>query len=61
MSVLKSTVGWIGQVFQRFDNHDAIIKKFEKSYDQSDDVDPNLEPICILSLDGGGLRGELAI
>ena len=59
MSVLQSTIGWIAQVFQRFDNHETMIKIFEENYDQSNDIDPNLEPVCILSFDGGGLRGMM--
>ena len=58
MSVVKSTVGWIKQMFRQYDNHEAMVQIFEESFDQSDKVDPDLEPVCILCFDGGGLRGK---
>ena len=34
-----------------------MIHTFEREYDDKDIIDHNLEPISILCIDGGGLRG----
>jgi hypothetical protein len=55
----KSTIGWFKQAFQRLDNHEQMINIFEENYGQTGElVDPNLEPVNILCLDGGGMRGK---
>ena len=54
----SSTIGWIKQVLKRLDCHEQMIQTFEESYDQTDQVDPNLEPVHILCIDGGGMKGK---
>ena len=57
-SIRKSTYHWIKKVGDRFDEHDKMIQKFERNYDDRNIVDNSLEPISLLCIDGGGLRGR---
>ena len=57
-STRKSTIGWIRQATNRLDNHERMINIFEENYDQTELVDPNLEPVNILCMDGGGMKGK---
>ena len=49
----------------RTSNHTNVLETFEESYlnlvladeDNNADIDPDAEPINILCLDGGGMRG----
>lgn len=56
-SIRKSTYHWIKKTGERFDEHDCMIRKFEREYDDREIIDHSLEPISILCIDGGGLRG----
>ena len=58
--MLASTIPWMNQYNQRYNSHERILQRFERSYDQSSDIDPEAEPVNILCLDGGGMKGKLA-
>ena len=55
-SIRKSTFQWIKYIFSD-SHHEGITRIFEEKSDQTDDVDPKLEPVCIHCLDGGGMKG----
>lgn len=56
-SIRKSTYQWMKKAGERHDEHDRMVHKFERNYDERNMVDNSLEPISILTIDGGGLRG----
>ena len=58
--MLASTIPWMNQWKQRYNSHEHILQRFERFYDQSSDIDPEAEPVNILCLDGGGMKGKLA-
>jgi len=58
--MLASNIPWVNQYNQRFKSHERILQRFERSYDQSSDIDPEAEPVNILLMDGGGVKGKLA-
>ncbi len=57
-SIRKSTRNWRKKEGDRFHEHDKLVQKFERNFDDSQIIDNSLEPISILCCDGGGLRGR---
>ena len=56
-SVRKSTYNWIRNQSSRLNEHESMVEKFEMFYDENEIVDHSLDPISILCIDGGGMRG----
>ena len=62
-SIRKSTVGWILDSRNWAGNHDSLIAEYEHFHDENhetiaNEIDQDLEPICIAVFDGGGMRGK---
>mmetsp|Transcript_19233 Transcript_19233/g.22239 ORF Transcript_19233/g.22239 Transcript_19233/m.22239 type:complete len:485 (+) Transcript_19233:120-1574(+) len=53
----QSTFRWISEGAKSAEKHENLVEIFERSYDQSAVVDPTLEPVHVLCIDGGGLKG----
>ena len=64
-SIRKSTVGWLldSRKLKLDSNHDSLIAEYEHFHDENhetiaNEIDQDLEPICIAVFDGGGMRGK---
>uniref|UniRef100_A0A7S3V594 PNPLA domain-containing protein n=1 Tax=Chaetoceros debilis TaxID=122233 RepID=A0A7S3V594_9STRA len=57
----KSTVAWIKHALKADDNHDQVINQFQNVINEESnkdfDIDPDEEPVNILIMDGGGMKG----
>ncbi len=57
----KSTVAWIKHALKADDNHDQVINQFQNVIREESnkelDIDPDEEPVNILIMDGGGMKG----
>ena len=57
MQVVKATFAWLYHFTVKQRSHqESILHKFEQNYPKSE-IDESLDPINILLLDGGGMKG----
>ena len=55
-----STFHWLKQLGKAGKNHEEILNRFEKDYHEisSSKVDPDADPVNILCIGGGGMKGK---
>lgn len=56
-----STVKWFKQIMKHDESVDKIVDRFEEIYTvtaRQTNIDPDAEPVNILILDGGGMKGQ---
>ena len=54
-----STLQWVKQLSSSRQNHETVLKRFERDYDQlSSNIDPNADPVNVLCIGGGGMKGK---
>ena len=56
----QSTIGWMNEGATR-DGYEEIVERFEEEYPTNADrveIDYDAEPVHILCLDGGGMKGK---
>lgn len=60
-SRVSNTFEWVKQLSSSRQNHETVLKRFERDYDQlSSNIDPDADPVNILCIGGGGMKGKLA-
>ena len=54
-----STFQWVNQLSSSRLNHETVLRRFEQNCDQlSSNIDPNADPVNILCIGGGGMKGK---